>query len=82
MANNPIANIFRVKELRERVLFTVIILTVFRLGSVLTVPGISPHALTAYFSSLTKGNAFADYMDFFAGGAYSNVSAFMLGVLP
>ena len=73
---------FRVKELRDRVFFTVIILAVFRLGSVLTVPGISPHALTAYFSSLTKGNPFVDYMDFFAGGAFSNFSVFMLGVMP
>jgi len=82
MASNPIVNMFRVKELRERILFTVTILAVFRLGSVLTVPGISPHALTAYFSSLTKGNAFVDYMDFFAGGAFSNFSVFMLGVMP
>ena len=82
MASNPIVNMFRVKELRERILFTVTILAVFRLGSVLTGPGISPHALTAYFSSLTKGNAFVDYMDFFAGGAFSNFSVFMLGVMP
>jgi len=82
MANNPIVNMFRVKELRERVLFTVFILAVCRFGSVLTVPGISPHALKAYFSSLTRGNAFVDYMDFFAGGAFSNFSVFMLGVMP
>ena len=66
MANNPIVNIFRVKELRERVIFTFIVLAVFRLGSVLTIPGINPQVLTAYFDSLTHGNAFVDYMDFFA----------------
>ena len=82
MANNPIVNIFRVKELRERVIFTFIVLAVFRLGSVLTIPGINPQALTAYFDSLTRGNAFVDYMDFFAGGAFSNFSVFMLGVMP
>ncbi len=79
---NPIVNMFKVKELRERVLFTFVILAVFRLGSVLTIPGINPQALTAYFDSLTRGNAFVDYMDFFAGGAFSNFSVFMLGVMP
>ncbi len=73
---------FRIKELRERLTFTVIILAVFRLGSVLTLPGIDPHALTVYFKSQMQGNAFIDYMDFFAGGAFSNFSVFMLGVMP
>mgnify|MGYP003302156815 CR=1 FL=1 len=82
MASNPIVNMFKVRELRERVFFTLIILAVFRLGSVLTIPGINPQALTAYFDSLTRGNAFVDYMDFFAGGAFSNFSVFMLGVMP
>jgi len=82
MANNPIVNMFRVKEIRGRILFTLIILAVFRLGSVLTIPGINPQALTSYFDSMTQGNAFVDYMDFFAGGAFSNFSVFMLGVMP
>ena len=79
---NPIVNMFRIKELRERVLFTLAILAVFRLGSILTIPGISAQALTSYFSSQGNGNAFVDYMDFFAGGAFSNFSVFMLGVMP
>ncbi len=82
MANNPIVNMLKVKELRERIFFTFIMLAVVRLGSVLTIPGINPQALTAYFDSLTHGNAFVDYMDFFAGGAFSNFSVFMLGVMP
>lgn len=82
MAQNPIINMFRVKELRERIFFTLIILTIFRFGGVLTIPGINPQALTAYFDSLVRGNAFVDYMDFFAGGAFSNFSVFMLGVMP
>jgi preprotein translocase subunit SecY len=73
---------FRLKDLRARIFFTLGILAVFRLGSVLTIPGINPQALTAYFNQLTRGNAFVDYMDFFAGGAFSNFSVFMLGVMP
>ena len=82
MANNALVNVFRIKELRDRILFTVGILIVFRLGSVLTIPGIDPHALSAYFQSQVRGNAFVDYMDFFVGGAFSNFSVFMLGVMP
>ena len=82
MANNALVNVFRIKELRDRILFTIGILIVFRLGSVLTIPGIDPHALSAYFQSQVRGNAFVDYMDFFVGGAFSNFSVFMLGVMP
>ncbi|UTC81845.1 preprotein translocase subunit SecY [Treponema denticola] len=81
MANNVFANMFKIKDLRSRIFFTIIVLAVFRLGSVLTIPGIDPGALTMYFRQ-GQGNAFADHMDFFVGGAFSNFSVFMLGVMP
>jgi preprotein translocase subunit SecY len=80
---NPLVGIFRVKELRERILFTVVILVVFRLGAVLPIPGINVRELNAYFlSQQNSGNAIVDYLDFFAGGAFSNFSVFMLGIMP
>lgn len=84
MAGNPIVNMFRIKELRERLFFTFIVLVVFRLGCVLTIPGINAQVLVTYFDELARHNknAFASYMDFFAGGAFSNFSVFMLGVMP
>ncbi len=84
MASNPIVNMFKVKELRGRLFFTLIILAVFRLGSVLTIPGIDANVLLKYFDDLASQNknAFASYMDFFVGGAFSNFSIFMLGVMP
>ena len=84
MANNPVVNMFRVKELRSRMLFTLLILAVFRLGSVLTIPGIDATLLLQYFNNLASGaeSAFASYMDFFAGGAFERFSVFMLGVMP
>lgn len=81
MANNVFANMFKIKDLRSRIFFTIIVLAVFRLGSVLTIPGIDPGTLTIYFRQ-GQGNAFADHMDFFVGGAFSNFSVFMLGVMP
>jgi preprotein translocase subunit SecY len=84
MASNPIGNMFKVKELRDRLFFTLLILAVFRLGSVITVPGIDANVLIKYFDDLASQNknAFASYMDFFVGGAFSNFSIFLLGVMP
>jgi preprotein translocase subunit SecY len=80
---NPLFGIFRVKELRERILFTLGILVLFRLGAVLPIPGINVQVLNAYFlSQKNSGNAIVDYLDFFAGGAFSNFSVFMLGIMP
>jgi preprotein translocase subunit SecY len=83
MASNPLIGIFRIKELRERVLFTLAMLIVFRIGAVLPIPGINVAALKAYFlSQQSTGNSIIDYLDFFAGGAFSNFSIFMLGITP
>jgi preprotein translocase subunit SecY len=80
---NSLVGIFRVKELRERVLFTAVMLIIFRLGAVLPIPGINVRELNAYFlSQQNSGNAIVDYLDFFAGGAFSNFSVFMLGIMP
>ena len=52
---------FRVKEIRSRVFFTLIVLAVFRLGSVLTIPGINPEALTALH--IARGLSIPSAMD-------------------
>ena len=84
MANSPIVNMFKVKELRAKLFFTLIILAIFRLGSILTIPGINVALLKQYFESFATEaeGAFASYMDFFAGGAFERFSVFMLGVMP
>ena len=80
---NPLVGIFRVKELRERIFFTTFMLVIFRLGAVLPIPGINIRELNAFFlSQQNSGNAIIDYLDFFAGGAFSNFSVFMLGIMP
>ncbi len=81
---NPIVDIFRVKELRDRIIFTVGILFIYRLGCILPVPGINIAALKIYFD--TQGAAgslgIEDFLDFFAGGAFKNFSIFMLNIMP
>lgn len=84
MTTNPIFDIFRVKDLRDRILFTIFILVIFRLGVILPVPGININALKVYFlSQETTGMVgITDYLDFFAGGAFKNFSILMLGIMP
>jgi preprotein translocase subunit SecY len=80
---NPLVGIFRVKELRERIIFTALMLVIFRVGAFIPIPGINFQELTAYFNrQANSGNAIVDYLDFFAGGAFSNFSVFMLGIMP
>ncbi|HTX73597.1 MAG TPA: preprotein translocase subunit SecY [Rectinemataceae bacterium] len=80
---NPLVDIFRVKELRQRILYTLMWLALFRLGVFLPIPGINAAALQSYFASQTgSGTGVTDYLDFFAGGAFKNFSLFMLGVMP
>ena len=80
---NPIVGIIRVKELRERIIFTIGMLIVFRVGAVFPIPGINVRELSRYFyDQVNTGNPIVDYLDFFAGGAFSNFSVFMLGIMP
>jgi preprotein translocase subunit SecY len=80
MASNPLVDIFRIKDLRDRVLFTVFLLIVFRLGAIIPIPGIDAEALSRYFESNTSG--LTDYLDFFAGGAFKQFGLFQLGIMP
>jgi preprotein translocase subunit SecY len=79
---NPLVDIFRVKDLRRRILFTIGLLVVFRLGTFLPIPGVDRNAIAAYFSQEAQGAGILDFLDFFSGGALKNFSIFMLGIMP
>jgi preprotein translocase subunit SecY len=70
----------KVPELQRRILFTVLLLGVYRIGVYIPTPGIDNIALLAYFEH-AKGSLFG-LMDMFAGGAFSNFSIFALGIMP
>ena len=83
MRSNPIVDIFRVKDLRDRILFTVGLLIVFRLGTFLPIPGVDRNTVVAYFSQEAAGTGgIIEFLDFFSGGALKNFSIFMLGIMP
>ncbi|MDD3628343.1 MAG: preprotein translocase subunit SecY [Actinomycetota bacterium] len=72
-----IANAFRIKEIRNRILFTVGILALYRLGANIPVPGVDP---TKIFEQVEAG--LMGMMDLFSGGALSNFAVFSLGIMP
>src|SRR5690348_7014118 len=74
-------NIFTVSDLRTRVLFTLGLCAVYRIGHVITVPGVNLTALSAFAEQLGKNGMFGLY-DMFAGGNLSKVTIFALGIMP
>jgi preprotein translocase subunit SecY len=75
-----IKNIFKIEDLRQRILFTLGILLVYRLGSFIVLPGIIPDALDK-FKTQSEGGILG-LLNMFSGGAFSNASVFGLGIMP
>ena len=80
MANNPVANLFRVPELKDKILFTLFILLIYRAGSHITVPGLDLNALRVQFGQL--GDTFFGIYDMFVGGGLSRATILALGIMP
>ncbi|MGQ0563306.1 MAG: preprotein translocase subunit SecY [Gemmatimonadota bacterium] len=77
---NPIPNLFKIPELKEKILFTLLALLVYRVGAHITAPGIDVGVLRAQFQAL-QGSLFGVY-DMFVGGALSRATVFALGIMP
>ena len=77
---NPIPNLFRIPELKNKILFTLGALLVYRFGAHVTAPGIDVRALEQQFGQL-EGTLFGVY-DMFVGGALSRATVFALGIMP
>ena len=74
------ANIMRIPDLRNRILFTLAMLSVWRLGIFIPSPGVDRIALGEFFAS-NQGTLFGMY-DMFTGGALEQFSVFVLGIMP
>jgi preprotein translocase subunit SecY len=75
-----LGGVSKIPELQRRILFTILLLGVYRIGVYIPTPGIDNVALLAFFDQ-AKGTMFG-LMDMFAGGAFSNFSIFALGIMP
>lgn len=77
-----LTNIFRVQELRSRILYTVLAILIYRIGSHIPTPGIDPTALLEFLSSAQGGGGLLTIMDLFSGGALFRFSILALGIMP
>ena len=77
-------NIFKVPELRHKVLFTLLIIVVYRIGAYIPTPGIDGTALARFFQSIsrTPGGQLFGIMGMFSGGALQKATIFALGIMP
>lgn len=77
-------NIYKIEELRNRVLYTLGLLLVYRLGSFVVIPGIDPNALSesAALAKQVDGGGLLGLLNVFSGGAFGNAAIFGLGVMP
>jgi preprotein translocase subunit SecY len=75
-----VANAWRVPELRKRVLFTALILALYRLGSWIPAPGVDSDRVKQFFNG--QGGTLLGFLNVFSGGALSQFSLFALGIMP
>jgi preprotein translocase subunit SecY len=75
-----IKNIFKIEDLRARLLYTLGIITLYRLGKYITLPGIDPSQLANLKNQTSTG--LMGLLDMFSGGAFSQASIFALGIMP
>lgn len=75
---SALGNIFKIPELRQKIIFTLIMFAIFRMGTHIPVPGVDPTAIEKLFAN---GNLFG-LLDLFSGGAFSKFSIFAMSITP
>ncbi|MFZ9387174.1 MAG: preprotein translocase subunit SecY, partial [Chitinophagaceae bacterium] len=71
-------NIWSIEELRGKILFTIMMIAVYRLGSHIVLPGINPNEI----QDAGESTGILGLIDAFSGGAFNNASIFALGIMP
>ncbi|MBN2077628.1 MAG: preprotein translocase subunit SecY [Spirochaetes bacterium] len=79
--SNAAINIFRIPDLRKRIIFTLVILIIYRIGAHIPIPGINVDALSEYFTQ-AQSSGLLDFFDLFSGGAFKRFTIFALGIMP
>src|SRR5690242_21615507 len=74
-------NLFKVPELKEKILFTLLCLVVYRVGAHIATPGVNVQALADFLRNQGQGTLFSLY-DLFAGGSFGRATVFALGIMP
>lgn len=77
-----IRNAWKVADLRKKILYTIFVILVFRIGSAIVVPFIDAEALKAMFATVTSGGTIFSYLDMMSGGGLSQATIFSLSITP
>jgi len=75
-------HIWTIKDLRNRILFTLAMIGVFRLGSTIVLPGVDPSVLNSVANNSKNSNDLLGLINVFTGGAFNNAAIFALGIMP
>jgi preprotein translocase subunit SecY len=75
-----VKNIWKIEDLRQRLLITLGFIAIYRFGSFVVLPGINPESLVALQQNASSG--LLSLLDMFSGGAFANASIFALGIMP
>ena len=79
-AIETLKNIWKIEDLRQRILITILFVAIYRFGSYVVLPGINPAMLTQLHKQTSEG--LLALLNMFSGGAFSNASIFALGIMP
>jgi preprotein translocase subunit SecY len=77
-----VSNIFKTPELKEKILFTLLCLLMYRIGAVITAPGVNPQALVDFFKQQGNSGNLLGLYNLFTGGQLSRSTVFALGIMP
>ena len=79
-AIETLKNIWKIEDLKQRILITILFVAIYRFGSYVVLPGINPSMLTELHQQTSEG--LLALLNMFSGGAFSNASIFALGIMP
>jgi preprotein translocase subunit SecY len=79
---NALQNIAKVPELKSRILFSLMMLAIYRIGVFVTVPGVDRQVMADYLNNSGSGGGLLGLVNLFSGGALQQVSIFALGIMP
>jgi len=81
-AATAVQNLFRTPELKDKILFTLLCLFIYRIGAHVTAPGINPIALSDFFQQQKNGGGLLGLYNLFTGGQLERATVFALGIMP
>ena len=82
-AAQAVSNVFKTPELKDKIVFTLLCLLIYRIGAHITAPGVDVAALTDFFRNQSQsGGGLLGLYDLFTGGQLSRATVFALGIMP